>query len=43
MMMPLAVIASPSTVMTVDHPFLCAICDSATGTVLFAGVVRVPR
>jgi serine protease inhibitor len=42
MMMPLAIIAGPTAVMTVDHPFFCAICDSVTGAVLFAGVVQDP-
>jgi serine protease inhibitor len=29
--------------MKVDHPFFCAIRDSATGTLLFAGVIRDPN
>ncbi len=36
-------IAVPNTVMRVDHPFFCAIRDNATGTVLFAGVIRDPQ
>ena len=31
------------TVMRVDRPFVCAIRDSATGTLLFAGVIRDPN
>ena len=31
------------TIMKVDHPFFCAIRDSATGTLLFAGVIRDPN
>jgi len=30
-------------VMRVDHPFFCAIRDNATGTLLFAGVIRDPK
>ena len=30
-------------VMRVDHPFFCALRDNATGTLLFAGVVRDPK
>ena len=29
-------------VVRVDHPFLCAIRDDATGTVLFLGAIREP-
>jgi serpin B len=28
--------------MIVDHPFLCAICDNQTGTILFLGIVQDP-
>jgi serine protease inhibitor len=36
-------IAPKWTVMKVDHPFFCAIRDSATGTLLFEGVIRDPN
>ena len=29
--------------MSVDHPFLCAIRDDATGTLLFLGAIRDPQ
>jgi serine protease inhibitor len=35
--------APKRTAMKVDHPFFCAIRDSATGTLLFEGVIRDPN
>ena len=34
--------AEPAITFRVDHPFVCAIRDNATGTLLFAGVIRDP-
>ncbi|MEO7716191.1 MAG: serpin family protein [Capsulimonas sp.] len=33
----------PIDTMRVDHPFFCAVRDDATGTLLFAGVIRDPE
>jgi serpin B len=33
----------PPTLMRVDRPFVCVLRDNATGTVLFAGVIRDPQ
>ena len=33
----------PAFRMIVDRPFLCAICDSATGTILFLGAIVDPK
>ncbi|MDQ2688319.1 MAG: serpin family protein, partial [Armatimonadota bacterium] len=34
---------SPVTEMRVDHPFVCAIRDTGTGTLLFVGAIRDPE
>jgi serine protease inhibitor len=33
---------APQFTLVVDRPFLCAIMDSATGTVLFVGAINDP-
>ncbi len=38
-----AIAQHPRFVMDVNHPFLCAIIDDATGLVLFAGYVNAPQ
>ncbi|MEO7716190.1 MAG: serpin family protein [Capsulimonas sp.] len=35
--------ADPAIVFRVDHPFVCAIRDNTTGTLLFVGVIRDPE
>ncbi|MCW3060484.1 MAG: serine protease inhibitor [Capsulimonas sp.] len=35
--------AMPAITFRVDHPFVCAVRDNATGTLLFAGVIRDPE